>query len=209
MSKDRTPARRNTFTVSLILGLLLIPLSAVAAMALVDRGTPEVDESAPASADQVSAATTPVAATTGAESYTDADLAAACGADGWALVEKESGGMITGLEQAALDALRAICENAGMPLAGPPAPAPIVRTVRVTTPAPAAPPVASAPVDDAETTDTIPPSETAEDPDDLTDEGHHGAAPGDDRAANDEDDDRDEDHEEDHEDHHEDEEDDD
>lgn len=197
MSKERTPARRSTFTISMILGLLLIPLSAVAAIALVDRSTPEIDESAPIVAAPVSA----VVATTAAGSYTDADLAHACGDDGSALLEKEADGTINSLEQAALDALRPICEGAGMPLAGPPAPAPIVRTVRVTTPAPA--PAPAAPVTD-DTTPAVDPVDAAVDPDDDADDLEDEMTD-DDVATNDHDDeadDRGEDHDEDEEEDH-------
>lgn len=208
MSKERTPARRNTFTLSLILGLLLIPVSAVAALALVDRTVTDDEAMAAASAEPLSAVTTVVAADAAAEPTTEADLAVACGDEGWALVQKEIDGSINGLEQAALDALRGICENAGMPLAGPPAPAPIVRTVRVTTPAPTAPPVEPAQADASGSVEPILPADTAADLDDFTDDGADdkgdAVVPDDDQ-----DDDHDEDDEEDEEDdHHEDDEDD-
>ena len=200
MSKERIPARRNTFTLSLILGLLLIPVSAVAALALVDRTVTDDDALAAASAEPLSAVTTVVAANAAAEPTTEADLAMACGDEGWALVEKEIDGTINGLEQAALDALRGICESAGMPLAGPPAPAPIVRTVQVTTPAPAAPPAESVPVDASDPLEPIFPADPAIDLDDFTDDAtdHQSDAvvPDDDRA-DDHDEDDDEDHHED------------
>jgi len=210
MSKERTPARRNTFTLSLILGLLLIPVSAVAALALVDRTVTDDDALAAASAEPLSAVTTVVAANAAAEPTTEADLAIACGDEGWALVEKEIDGSINGLEQAALDALRGICESAGMPLAGPPAPAPIVRTVRITTPAPTAPPVEPAPVDASDSVEPILPADTAADFDEFKDDGadneDDAVVPDDDHDDDhdeDDEDDEDEDDEED-EDHHED-----
>lgn len=211
MSKERTPARGNTFTLSLILGLLLIPASAVAALALVDRTETDDDALPEASAEPLSTVTTVVAANAAAEPDAEADLALACGDEGWALVEREVDGSINGLEQAALDALRGICESAGLPLAGPPAPAPVVQTVRVTTPAPSASPAEPAPVDASGSVEPTLSADTAADLDDFTE---NGADDEDDAAVPDEDqaDDHDEDDKEDHEgeeddDHHEDEED--
>lgn len=196
MSKERTPARKGTFTISMILGLLLIPLSAVAAIALVDRSAPDIDASASAVAEPISVVTPAVVATTVAGSYTNADLALACGDDGWALVEKEAGGTINDLEQAALDALRPICEGAGMPLAGPPAPAPIVRTVRVAKPAPA-----PASVTD-NTAPAVEPVDAAVDLDDAdeNDEAESSAEGSEAQGGHEADDDHDEGHE-DHDDH--------
>jgi len=117
---------------SLLMGLLLVPLSAVAAFALVAGQTTEptptlaaVETTTTTAAEVVETVVVP----TTADPATD--LAAACGDDGWALVAAEAHGTITDLEQAALDALRPICAEAGMELAGPPAPPPVVRTVAV------------------------------------------------------------------------------
>ena len=117
---------------SFLMGLLLVPISAVAAFALVAG---ETTEPAPEVAAVESTTTTEaeVVETVAVPTTIDpaADLAAACGDDGWTLVAAEADGTITELEQAALDALRPICAEAGMELAGPPAPPPVIRTVTV------------------------------------------------------------------------------
>ena len=143
------------FTPSFILGTLAVPLSAVAAFALV---TSLGDVSDAGATDTAIEAVTTVAATTTTGTTTGmigtfpetttaaaepialvhelehdpvADLALACGNDGQALTDKEEIGTITPLEQAALDALRPICDAADLVLTGPPPPPPDVRTVRV------------------------------------------------------------------------------
>jgi hypothetical protein len=58
-----------------------------------------------------------------------ADLTAACGPAGMELVALEQVGAISAVQQAALDALRGICEQEGIPLPGRPAPEPITETV--------------------------------------------------------------------------------
>ncbi len=55
------------------------------------------------------------------------------------MLEKEASGSITAIERAALDALREICAEEGMPLDGPPAPPPLVRTRTIQVSAPASP----------------------------------------------------------------------
>jgi len=127
-------ARKTTrFAPSFLIGLLAVPLSAVAAFLLITGTDTE--------AVRVAVETTTAPTTTSAPATTlvvpvvddgAAVLALACGGDGRGLVEKEADGSITSLEQAALDALRPICEAAGQALAGPPAPAPVIRTVQVT-----------------------------------------------------------------------------
>lgn len=119
------------FSTSLIVGLLLVPLSAVAAVALVN---PDASAEDGAAAEAVVAG---VRTTTGVEEIvipeiasTD-DLEEACGEQGLALVMKEADETISALEQAALDSLRAICRAEGMELPGPPAPEAVVETVTV------------------------------------------------------------------------------
>ena len=125
-------AAGRKYAPSFLLGLLLVPLSAVAAFALVAGGT---TEATPAMAAEETTTTTAVEVveTVAVPTTADpvADLTAACGDDGWALVGAEADGTISDLEQAALDALRPICAEAGMELAGPPAPPPVIRTVTV------------------------------------------------------------------------------
>jgi hypothetical protein len=63
---------------------------------------------------------------------TEADIQTACARDGIILAAKESVGVISPIEQAALDALRPICEQNGLALPAAPqevAPAPQVVTV--------------------------------------------------------------------------------
>lgn len=117
---------------SVLSGVLLIPLSALAAVALVPRHSDPVSSTG----DTVASSTT--STTAGAEQVVLAppaasatDLEAACGQEGMTLVDAEKKGTITDLQKAALDALRQVCEGAGTPLPGPPAPPPIVQTVKV------------------------------------------------------------------------------
>jgi hypothetical protein len=145
------------FSTSLIIGLLLVPLSAVAAVALVSPDTSTEDTVAAVETTLAEAATT--TSTTVAQEIvapeiaTSADLEAACGDDGMALVTKEADATITPLEQAALDSLRAICAGEGMELPGKPAPDAIVQTVAVAA-APASP-SSSGSSDDSPTTTTV------------------------------------------------------
>lgn len=96
------------------IGSLLVPLSAVAAVLIPNVGAntgPGPGPSQPA-ASFVESSTS----TTHARS---SDLQSACGPAGLALVEREIAGTIDAFQQAALDALRPICSDAGIPL--PPA----------------------------------------------------------------------------------------
>ena len=150
---NSTPQRAgrgtNRFTISLILGLLLIPISAVAAVALISQeedpaATQEetIEVASPTPEATIEVVTTTIAAPAVSETMvvtesptaTSADLAIACGDEGMQLVEREADGSIDELGQAALDALRQICEEEGIPLPGPPEPAPVVRTVTVVAP---------------------------------------------------------------------------
>lgn len=129
---NRAKGDGKRFSTSLIIGLLLVPLSAVAAVALVNPdATAESGETV---------ATEVVATTTTSQAIDEyeipeiasaGDLELACGDEGMELVLKEGEGTITALEQAALDSLRAICEAEGLVLPGPPAPEAVVETVTV------------------------------------------------------------------------------
>ena len=140
-SPKSNTTRSSTFTLSLILGLLLIPLSAVAAAAVISSdGDPGVEAVEPVVAaaeavDTTVATTMPEAVetviVTEAPTFTRQDLEAACGDQGWELVEREIEGTIGELGQAALDSLRQICAEEGLDLPGPPAPPAVVRTVSV------------------------------------------------------------------------------
>jgi hypothetical protein len=169
-SPRKNQPRSSTFTISLILGLLLIPLSAVAATALISNDDGETGEDdAAVVVVEVPETTIPTTEAVAAETVfvtepptaTRADLEAACGPEGLELVERELDGTITDLEQAALDSLRQICAEEGLELAGPPAPPPVVRTVKV--------------VDTSVTSttgDTLPDDETVSDDDGQYDDDH-------------------------------------
>ncbi len=140
-SPRTSQSRSSMFTISLFLGLLLIPLSAVAATALMANGGATGTDGDEASLAVVDVPETTVTTTESATSETvfvtepptatRADLETACGAEGLELVEREAAATITDLEQAALDSLRQICAEEGLEIAGPPAPPPVVRTVSV------------------------------------------------------------------------------
>lgn len=122
--------KAGTRPLSVILGTLLIPVSALTAFAFVnpDPGPQAVkDIDTQAGVDPASQVVfNPGTAT--AE-----DLAAACGPAGLALVDAESAGSISDVQQAALDALREICSQQGIELPGKPVPEPIVQQVIVQT----------------------------------------------------------------------------
>jgi len=193
-SPRKSQPRSSMFTISLILGLLLIPLSAVAATALIsnDDGETDGDDAAVVVVEvpetTVSTTEAPEAETvfvTEPPTATRADLEAACGPEGLELVERELDGTITDLEQAALDSLRQICAEEGLELQGPPAPPPVVRTVKV--------------VDTSITSttgDTIPDDESVSDDDEQYDDDHDE----DEEDEEDEEDDHDDEDEEDEED---------
>jgi hypothetical protein len=129
-SPNRGPSRapKNNLSLSMILGTLLVPVSAVAAIWLTDPGQP-------AQAEGVQSTTT-TAAPAAQVSFTDsgateADLRAACGYVGMTLVDAERDGSISDVQQAALDALRDICDEQGLSLPAPPTPDEQVQTVVV------------------------------------------------------------------------------
>ncbi len=102
------PAKKDTKPLSVIIGTLLVPLSAVAAYALT-APTPEPEI-------PVASVSTPSTALAVTNPATGSDIAEACGPAGIALVEAEANGTITDVQQAALTALRDICDAQGLPL---------------------------------------------------------------------------------------------
>lgn len=120
---------KKGLSLSVIVGTLLVPLTALAAIWLTgpDGGAePATDTTTPISATTVTtqtAGTAPVDIT--------AEIEAACGPEGKQLVSLEESGAITDIQQAALDALRGVCEQQGMPLPPKPAVDPVVETVLV------------------------------------------------------------------------------
>lgn len=184
----------KTLSASVIIGTLLVPVSAAAAFWLTDPGSG--DDSATAATERTT--TTVVSpetthATTVAlseDALRRGDLEQACGPAGMKLVALEEDGSITDVQQAALDALRDICEQEELPLPGRSQPEPIVQTVVVTETAPS-PPTTMPHVDDDHDDDGWDDHD-----DDEEEDGDHE----DDEDHEDDDEDH-EDHEDDHEDH--------
>ncbi|MBK5267695.1 MAG: hypothetical protein JJE47_09705 [Acidimicrobiia bacterium] len=147
---------KGTFGASFIAGVVLIPAAAIASVFLIGNAPPE--EPIAAVVDSTLPAVVAQAEVVPPQPFlSDLDIWTACVPDAAALIEKETAGTITPVEDAALDALREICAQEGMPLDGPPAPPPISRTVYVNGPAPvtsAAPVVAVAATDEPPTDTT-------------------------------------------------------
>ena len=129
-TRTNSKLARRSLSLSVIIGTLLIPLSALAAIWLTDPG----EEGAAATSTTTTAAATPVTGETvfAAVGADEDDLEAACGRAGMKLVKLERKDKISDVQQAALDALRDICTQEGMPLPEAPVPDPIVETVVVT-----------------------------------------------------------------------------
>lgn len=103
-------AGKTSLPLSLLIGALLVPLSAVASVVVVKAGQPAAVEASPEPTTSTVAIGAP-----GAPSLGD-DLAVACGPAGQDLVASDRAGTATQIQQAALDALRPICDALGMPL---------------------------------------------------------------------------------------------
>jgi hypothetical protein len=133
---NRRLKRPTSIPGSVIAGLLLVPLTAVAAVAIVT--TTSQPPSVMAS-DETTTSTTLVASTTTSTIDAFADraetLRAACEEGATKLLDKEREGSLSDVQTAALDALREVCAANDMAIAGPDAPASVVRVV--TSPAPA------------------------------------------------------------------------
>lgn len=127
--KTNTPSKN--FLIALLIGALSVPLLALAANGLIE-GNGSQDKTVEAEAGSASdLLSSPIEKVVNDEGSSEDHLTAACGPDGHALIEKELDGSIEPIEQAALDALRPICDEAGMPLAEAPTPAPVVQQVVV------------------------------------------------------------------------------
>lgn len=157
---------KGNLTFSMIVGTVLIPLSAMAAIWLTgpaDSG----EEAAVTTTSIVRVATVPPEATAGR--VTQADLQTACGPEGMQLASLEEQGTISDVQQAALDALRDLCDQHGIPLPAKPVSEPIVQTVVV--------PAASTPTTVAATTATTNDDDHHEyedgDHDEYEDDGDH------------------------------------
>ena len=132
-SREPSAARaKKGASLSVILGTLLVPLSAFAASTVVEStATPNSSTRAEASPLQSSVVTQP--------DFTSADLETACGDAGLAMVAAETAGSIGELQQAALDALRGICSEQGMPLPSPATTQAVVSTAAQPASSPARP----------------------------------------------------------------------
>lgn len=173
----------KTMLVGLIVGTLSIPALVLAATTLAGPSDDVAAESTTSTTDAPVEETTP---TTNPPTATAPDpavaLEAACGADGLSLVAAEADGSISALQQAALDALRPVCSEAGMALPMPPTPEPVVVVETVE---------ASAPVATSVTTPASGHHEEDDDHDDHGDEDEdddHGDEEDDDHDDEDEDD---------------------
>lgn len=120
---------KKGLSLSIIVGTLLVPVTALAAIWLTDSGQgPEETSVAATAAPVTTVATEP---TTTSTIDVAADLETACGSEGMQLVSLEEAEAITDVQQAALDALREVCEQQGIPLPARVVPEPIVQTVVV------------------------------------------------------------------------------
>jgi hypothetical protein len=130
---------RRALTRSLVIGAITVPAIAVVAVALSAQPEPPTTD-----ADPTPAAAAPAGVRTAAPPQAVATTASgrdyrlACGREGRALVKRQQAGKAGQVEEAALAALRPICEARGKPLPGASEPAPevVIETV-------AAPPAAA------------------------------------------------------------------
>jgi hypothetical protein len=165
-----------------IAGLLLVPATAIAAVAIVGAtARPPAAEAIEEATETTEAVvdTTTTSTLVDVDGLSDAEaLAKACTESAEYLIERELDESIDELEMAALDALRQICDEHGMTIAGPPEPEPIVQVVTVReAPAPSttAAPDASGEDDHSEYDDDDEDHEDHEDHEDEDDEEdeHH------------------------------------
>jgi hypothetical protein len=103
----KTARAKQSVPISVFLGVMLVPLAAAASLFLVK---PQIQQStAAAAASPASSEGVPL----------EEDLIAACGPIGLEMTELEKSGSLTELQRAALDALRPICSQEGIPLPEP------------------------------------------------------------------------------------------
>jgi hypothetical protein len=134
---------KRGLSLSILVGTLLVPLTALAAIWLTDPDRGEEPSTPTTNAIPATIVTTQ--SSSAATIDITADLQAACGPEGMQLVSLEESLAITDVQQAALDALRGVCEQQGIPLPSKPAPEPIVQTVVMPSSATAGPIPSSAP----------------------------------------------------------------
>ncbi len=132
--------KRKGFLVALVIGLVAAPALALVASGMLG-GQAVADEPVTTTAAALAPVTAPPPTTT--TTSPPADLETACTVEGWALVAGEAAGRLSDLQQAALDALRPICESEGFSLQAAPtveiaAPVMAIPAPATTTTAPAA-----------------------------------------------------------------------
>ena len=127
----KTASQRKNYLIALLIGALAVPLLALAANGLIE-GNGSND---PTDETETTAAfaflSEPIEKVIGSQESEVDHLIVACGPDGQALVDKELDETIDPIEQAALDALRPICDEAGLALPEAPVAAPVVQQVVV------------------------------------------------------------------------------
>lgn len=168
--KNRAPKR--WFVVALVAGFAAVPVLAIASGLVLAPGPHQSGRSGGPNA---SLLLTPVelrgpTVVPNPVFDLEADLADACGPAGLALVAQESEGTISPLQQGALDALRDVCADEGLPLPAKSLEPEIVEVVVVEQVAPSHAPTfdeGSGQRDDAPDDD-----EPEEEDDDDSDEGH-------------------------------------
>ena len=132
-SMKNSKASGTRLSGSMLAGLFLVPAAAVVAVVLITPAAQGEDYFPEMTVPRAIAATTSQprdqAVILEPVSASEADLVAACGTDGMLLVDLEKSGEATDIQQAALDALRQLCDEVGLPLPSPPSPPPIVKTV--------------------------------------------------------------------------------
>jgi tetratricopeptide (TPR) repeat protein len=101
---------RIRYVLALVVGLLAIPGLAFATSSVISADEPGESTGAIGS----------VATSTTAGSISAEDIVRGCGVEGYYLVELEAAAAIDEVQQAALNALRPICEEAGLPLPAAP-----------------------------------------------------------------------------------------
>jgi hypothetical protein len=133
-TEDDMDGKRKGFLVALVIGLISGPALALGVTHIFGA---DAAVAAPATTVAGPSTTVGLAATTTTVSP-EADLAAACGAEGAALVAAEDAGTLSDVQQAALDALRPICAAAGFNLDGASSPDAVLVSAPASTTAPPA-----------------------------------------------------------------------
>ncbi|CAN5821316.1 hypothetical protein BH23ACT4_BH23ACT4_12130 [soil metagenome] len=106
--RSTPPRAKQSVPISVFLGIMAVPLAAAASMFLV---SPQIEESAALAADSAVAESAEASVPDIAQ-----DLLVACGPVAMEMIELEKAEGLTTLQSAALDALRPICAQEGMPL---------------------------------------------------------------------------------------------